>query len=152
MRLTPKTEEEIQEAGLMPEGCYDFEVIHAEEGTSKKGNEMIIIELAVFDATGRRREIKDYLMEAMAFKLRHFCETAGIIDDYNAGILDADNLTGKTGKVTIGKEPAKGNFRAKNTVVDYGENHSDPKPDVVSHPRPTTGVSTEVPAGDDGPF
>lgn len=158
MRVTPKTEAEIQEANLLPEGRYDFEVTHAHEGVSKKGNEMITVELTIFTESGGRRKLTDYLMEAMAFKLRHFCEVTGIIDAYNAGGLDADNLHGLTGRVQLGKEEAKGNFKAKNTVLDYGEGKGDelPKPDnrSIAQKREPVNVPTkqELEDGDEIPF
>ena len=41
MRFTPKTEEQIHEENLFPEGEYDFQCIEANDAVSKSGNEMI---------------------------------------------------------------------------------------------------------------
>ena len=41
MRVTPKTEKEIYEADLLPDGWYPMTIFKAEEKVSKKGIEMI---------------------------------------------------------------------------------------------------------------
>jgi len=119
MRFTPKTQEEIDFENLLPKGEYDFEVVKAEDAVSKKGNEMIKVNLKVFHGEGFQF-VTDYLMEAMAYKLRHFFETIGMIDAYNAGSVQAADLVGACGKVHIDIEPASGEYAAKNTVKDYG--------------------------------
>jgi len=119
MRFTPKTQEEIDFENLLPKGEYDFEVVKAEDAVSKKGNEMIKVNLKVFHGEGFQF-VTDYLMEAMAYKLRHFFETVGMIDAYNAGSVQSADLVGACGKVRIDIEPASGEYAAKNTVKDYG--------------------------------
>jgi hypothetical protein len=119
MNFAPKSEKELKDALVIPEGEYDYEVIDAEEKTSKKGNEMIEITLKVFHGDSFRT-ITDYLMEAMAFKLRHFCEAGGIIKLYDNGTLTASDCIGCSGKLklTIEKDTS-GKYSDKNTVKDY---------------------------------
>jgi len=120
MRIAqPKTEEELDFERLLPKGTYDFEVVKAEEKQSKKGNDMIAVNLKVFHGEGFQF-VRDFLMEAMSHKLRHFAETVGMINAYDTGQLDADSLVGRSGKARIDIEPA-GEFPAKNVVKDYGE-------------------------------
>ena len=119
MRIVPKSQEEIDLEGLLEKGVYDFEVLKAEDKLSKKGNEMIHIKLKVFHGEGFQF-VDDYLMEAMSYKLRHFCDETGLIDRYESGELNAADCIGRTGKVKIDIEPA-GEFPAKNIVKDYGE-------------------------------
>lgn len=119
MRFTPKTQEELDFENLLSKGEYDFEVVKAEDAVSKKGNEMIKVNLKVFHGEGFQF-VTDYLMEAMAYKLRHFFETVGMIDAYNAGSVQSADLVGACGKVRIDIEPASGEYAAKNTVKDYG--------------------------------
>ena len=119
MRFQPKTEHQIAEEGLMPDGIYDFEVIEAEEAQSKRGNDMIVIKLRVFDADGTARNMTDYLMEAMAFKLRHAAEVCGLLPDYEKGELYAGSFVGQTGKVKIGRDKPNGDYPPRNAVKDY---------------------------------
>ena len=118
MRFTPKSKEELEFENLLPKGEYDFEVVKAEDAVSKKGNEMIKLNLKVFNGDGFQF-VTDYLMEAMAFKLRHFFETVGMIASYEAGTVDAADLVGCAGKVRIDIEPASGDYASKNVVKDY---------------------------------
>ena len=124
-KFTPRTDAELEqeekkreEALLLPEGDYDFELIEAKERISSKGNPMIEARLKVFHGDSVRF-VTDYLMEAMAFKLRHFAESVGRLEEYNSGEFDATNLVGASGVVKIKIEPAKGQFSAKNSVKDY---------------------------------
>lgn len=120
MRIAqPKTEEELDFERLLPKGVYDFEIVKAEEKQSKKGNDMIAVNLKVFHGDGFQF-VRDFLMEAMSHKLRHFAETVGLLESYDSGQLDANDLVGRSGKARIDIEPA-GEFPAKNVVKDYGE-------------------------------
>lgn len=118
MKLEPKTEQQINEAGLLAPGVYDFECVEAEDTESKAGNDMAAIQIRI---DGHPLKIADWLVatEAMAFKVRHFAETTGLLAEYEAGDLPAEMMIGKIGRVKIGIRPAEGQFRAKNNVVDY---------------------------------
>lgn len=124
MKFQPKSEEEIKSMGLIDEGTYPFEVLEAKESKSKSGNDMIEMKLKIWDHQGRERICFDYLLEAMAYKLRHFCEAANILDKYEAGQLTALDCVGKQGylELTIqaGKQkPDGGYYPDKNSVKDY---------------------------------
>jgi hypothetical protein len=125
MKFAPKTEEEIASELIMPAGTYDFEVVEAEEKLSKGGNDMIVVELKVFNKDGGFRKVTDYLLEKLAYKLRHFCCTTGLIQSYNAGSLSAAKCIGRGGKVIIQVEPERKSddgsktYPAKNSVKDY---------------------------------
>ncbi len=124
MRFTPKTESELSSMNLLDAGIYKYEVVEAEERLSSKGNEMIVVKLDIYDDSGFRRSLKDYLLEAMAFKLRHFCESAGLLDKYNSGELTTNELVGVSGKVDIAyqagdQKPEGGYYPDKNVVADY---------------------------------
>ena len=127
MRVTPKTQEEIDLENLMPEGVYDFEVVKAEDKISKKGKEqgltepnMIELNLKVFHGD-TYSFVRDWIMEAMPGKLLHFVNETGLNDKYADGEFVAADCVGKCGKVKIVVEEPKGNFEAKNSVKDYGE-------------------------------
>lgn len=60
------------------------------------------------------------------FKLKHFCESVGIEDDYQNGEVDPSRNAweGKQGFVKIEIEEASGNYAEKNSVSDYLESDS----------------------------
>ena len=106
MKYEPIGEDE----GLLADGTYPFEVKTASDQYSKTGNEMIKVMLLVNGET----IVFDYLIEAMKFKLKHFCEAVGL--DYS-GNLEASDCEGKCGRVKIViKEDG---FGKKNEVKDY---------------------------------
>jgi len=98
MKVTPKTEKEIYESDLLPDGWYPFTVAKAEEKTSKKGNEMIEMSVKVYRGEGFSF-VTEYLMDNdfSARKLRHLAETCDLLEDYEAAGLNADDLAGKEG-------------------------------------------------------
>lgn len=126
MRVTPRTQEEIDLENCMPDGAYDFEVVKAEDKISKKGKEagltepnMIEVNLKVYHGEGYSF-VRDWLLEAMPGKLLHFVNETGLADKYGAGEFAAADCLGKCGKVHI-KIEAKDGFEPKNAVKDYGE-------------------------------
>lgn len=145
MKFTPKSEQEIAEENLLTPGVYGFEIVDAEDTTSKAGNDMIKLTVHVFAEDGSPVTIFDYLMEKVAYKLRHAAEACGLIGEYESGTLDAFDFKGKTGrcKIVIQKDKS-GQFPDKNGIADYI------KSDAVqerSAARPSSRV--KVPAGDD---
>ena len=128
MQFQSKTEKQIQEESLIPAGEYDFTVREAVEKKSKAGNDMIQVDMDIF-VDGKERPLKDYLMESMAFKLRHFCFSIGLGGKYEAGTLSAVDCQGKSGKVKI-IQKANGDYGLQNSVKDYVvfEAGSDPAP------------------------
>lgn len=124
MRFTPKTEEECTKFTLLPAGIYDFEVTAARNKISSKGNDMIELELNIFHDDGTA-SVRDYLMEAVAYKMRHFCAAAGLMPQYEAGELEDIDCIGATGKVKLEiskgkKKPDSEEFYSdKNGVKDY---------------------------------
>lgn len=90
----------------------------AADKISKTGNEMIELKLNVF-GENQEAHVFDYLLEKMAFKLRHFAEATGLIGEYERGELEALSCLNKMGYAKIGIDKGNGNFPPKNTVVDY---------------------------------
>jgi hypothetical protein len=122
MRFQPKTENEIASDGLFPPGTYDFEVLEAEEQTSSKGNDMIMLKLAIYNAQGQNRHVYDYLVgtDGAQFKIRHYAEATGQLDTYDGGEISADDQVGRTGRCKIViKKDASGQYADKNAVSDY---------------------------------
>lgn len=145
MRFTPKTEEQLVEESLIPAGEYDFCVVSAAEKKSKSGNDMIVVELDIF-VNGNARPLRDFLMEAMAFKLRHFCEATGLIEKYNNGTLTALDCENKSGKLKIVIQDSP-QYGKQNQVKDYIK---DAKPEAG--PIKKQVVPAASPAHDEPPF
>lgn len=141
MRLTPKTEAEIASENLWPAGDYDFEVAKAEDAVSKSsGADMIVLTLRVFNSEGKERTVKDYLLEAMPGKLRHFCAATGLLDKYQAGEFCAADCEGKAGRLNLKQTPAKGDFLPKNDVRDYIVSAAEPRPERLK-PAPASALT-----------
>lgn len=150
MTVTPKTEKEIAELTLLPKGTYPFDIVKAEEKTSKKGNEMIALNLKIYHGE-QTRFVNDYLMDTEfgAGKLRHCAKVCGLLDDYESGALNAPDMEGRSGFVKLGIEKDKtGKFSDKNTVLDY---LSDPQvyDRKSSHARKASAAEAD---GDNIPF
>lgn len=137
MKFTPKTEKEIAEENLWPAGEYSFEITEAEDTVSSKGNEMIELKLKVYNEEGNFKILSDYLLEAIAYKLRHAAEVCGLLDAYNSGVLLASDFVGKTGylKLKIDKDKT-GKYPDKNGVGDYITERSKSSNGAAKSPPP----------------
>jgi len=124
MKFKPKTEQELKEINLISPGFYQFEVISSEDKLSQKNSEMIKLKIKIWDSSNCERIIDDYLIDALAFKVRHFCETTGLLEKYESGELLASDCMYKSGKLELinqkGRENPKGGMYAdSNSVKDY---------------------------------
>lgn len=145
MKFSPKTEDQIAAENLLPAGIYPFEITSAVEQVSKSGNEMIKLGIKVWDAEGSERFVYDYLLESMAYKLRHCAYACGLGDKYEAGLLNADDFEFKTGSLKLGvKKDKSGQYPDANQVNDYivPEN-----PAVSNGALPASVSSDEIPFG-----
>ena len=118
MRFQPKTEDELKTWKILPEADYDYVIDQAIDKISQQGNDMIEIKLRVF-GPGYESHIFDYLLESMGHKLRHICESTGLLSKYDSGEVVAEDLIGRAGICRIGIEKAKGKYKEKNRVDDY---------------------------------
>lgn len=148
MKFAPKTETEVQEAGLQPAGDYDFEVAEASDEVSKKDNEMIKLKLRVYSDNGGYFTVFDYLLESIPYKLRHFAYATGVSPAYEAGTLLARDCDQRTGRCKIAIQPAKDGYPAKNIVRDY---LPEEKQNGAAAPKPTTKPAPEL-VDDEIPF
>jgi hypothetical protein len=142
MKFTPKSEADIQaeadKRGAWPPGIYDAEIVTAVDGVSKAGNDMITLTLSVFEPdTGAPRTMFDWLVEAMAFKVRHCADAAGLTAEYEKGELLAWQLEAKAVKVKLGIDNftrEDGTAGKRNKVLDYVVSR-DPQPRAVAPAR-----------------
>lgn len=111
MRVTPKTEEEV--ANVLTAAIYPFEVLAAEDKLSKAGNEMIQLKLDF----GQGHIVFDYLLESLAYKVRHAAHALDLHNEYEAGNLNASDFVGKSGYAKLGVQTD--DYGTKNVVKDY---------------------------------
>lgn len=124
MRINdPKSAEEIKAESNFPvwkPGVYDFEIRTGEDTYSKSGNDMIKLTVDVYNEEGQKQTIFDYLLESVAYKLRHCADACGLTRQYEKGQLDAVEFEGKTGKCKINIQKDKtGQYPDKNGIADY---------------------------------
>jgi len=108
--------EEYEEKSFepVPAGNYPFEVVDAVEDTSKAGNEMIVMELAV--DVGRENPLTMKYVNLVFHKncyfvINAFCQSTGLTDKWDAGQLDAEDCFGVSGTVKIVPGPEKDDGR-----------------------------------------
>lgn len=122
MRFTPKTEEDLagerSKFGPWPNGTYDFEVMEADDATSKAGNDMIVLDLMVYDSHGNNRKVRDWLVETVAAKLKDACRAVGLHAAYDGGNIAARDFVGRSGKLKLGTQTQEG-FDPRNKVTGY---------------------------------
>lgn len=158
MRYQPKTEKELQDQLLWPDGEYDFEVVKAEPAKSgpqskSPGTEFIKLNVAIFNDAGGKKFINAILHPAMEWQLRQFCEEGGIIAKYDSGSLEADDCQGICGKLQLKTKEAEGNFPAKNEVKAWGVKKKAEKAKTTSAPPSPVSKGDAPPNdGDDVPF
>lgn len=106
MRVTPKTDEqyEAEQAERLekykpwPAGSIvDYEILHADDTKSKAGNDMIKVDVRIFNAEGKTKDLTDYIGEWNDYKLKRINP-----ERYEAGLVEAFDLIGKTGKCKLG--------------------------------------------------
>jgi hypothetical protein len=134
VQFQPKSKSEIEKErvaqGAWPVGNYEFEVLDrgkvgtfeffTEERKSQNGNEMIQLVLSVTHPIGIKRVLRDYLLDSVAVKLHDAAAACGLIDQYNAGSLIADDFVGEKGVLKLGIEKdATGLYADRNNVRGY---------------------------------
>jgi hypothetical protein len=144
--FTPKSDTEISEIKnkkLLQDGNYPFTVKSIMDEISQAGNKQLKIIIEVIDGKFESRNIPDYLgaSDAMAYKLKHFCETIGLEKEYSAADVKSiiEKGVGRSGIVKIGIK--KGNMRQdgtpfddSNTVRDYIKGEIEQKKPVEIDP------------------
>jgi hypothetical protein len=146
MRFTPvsEAEAEAQSSGLWPDGTYDYEVKEATEKTSNAGNEMIELQVWLFDKEGGRRMVFDYLTEKAVWKVRQFAASCALLDQYEGGILIANEMVGRQGRCIVGTQKSEG-YAPKNVIKSYVKANGG-----AALTLPRRGVAkTKVPVDDD---
>lgn len=118
MNFTPMSDDEIDTAGLIPEGT----VCHAEVTSSEKyisnssGKESIRVILNVFHEDNTF-QMYVYLTPAYMKLFKHAVQAMVSQQDYESGNIDAQSFENKLCDVLIGFDEYKG--QKKNVIVDF---------------------------------
>lgn len=127
------SEEEAQKERftLLENGVYNFTVTRAVGKMSKpkpgkEPNPMIELQITVWDKHGREHYLYDYLVGSrnMAWKTRHFCESVGLVKEYESQEFNEYKAVNRSGKALIGfqegkQKPEGGFYKDKNVIEDY---------------------------------
>lgn len=119
--------------GLAAPGLYEFKIIRAiakmtRDKTGPNGNiipgvPMLELGLQCWDHNKCREFfVTEYLTynENFKYKLKHFCETVGLVEQMENGSLSPDDCIGKCGQAKIYiKVDKEGKFDDCNAVRDY---------------------------------
>lgn len=118
MRFTPKSDEEL--SNVWNSDWYEGVIEEAEEKQSSKGTDMLVLGVRVYGHEGRTKKLPDYIVEAVAFKLKHLAEAASLSAQYESGELHASQLINKKVGVKLRIEIDKtGQYPDKNVIADY---------------------------------
>lgn len=114
MRFEPKTEEQIR--NIWKEGVYKFKVDSAQDYLSSAKNEMILLDLIVFnEQSNTSKNIKCYL--GLDHIIKHFCDATGLEEQYKSGEIQPTHCRGKEGYLILKVGEYKGD--PKNEVKDF---------------------------------
>jgi hypothetical protein len=140
MRFAPE-----EAVDLWQSGTYDYEVREATEATSQAGNDMTKLEVWIYNKSGQRRLIFDYLVagEKTAWKIRSFAESCGLMQQYKSGELTTVDIVGRTGICQVDAQEESGAFPARNIIRSYVKMKNDPQ----SAAEPTARRSAKEPVG-----
>lgn len=100
----------------LPPGQYKLVVVSAIDKFSKAGNEMIELVLE----SENKRWIYDYLigLESGQWKLRRFCDSAGILEQYERGEITAADCEGQVVEAEVVLDHSE-EYGDKNKVKTY---------------------------------
>lgn len=110
MRYTRYSEQELKEMALIPDGVYQFQTMEVHESNKygqplrdKNGYDMAKLKLKIWDKNGRERFVFTNLFGdgGMAFRTRHYADSVGQIDKYDADQFIVRETIGCTGYVQI---------------------------------------------------
>lgn len=115
MQFDPKA----AEGTLLKDGdTCDFEVVHAEDKTSKSGNEMIKLTIKAWDSEGTQGTLFYYMI--FAWHIKQFCEATGQLDKFQSGKFEAEDAKGKCGKfINRIEKDLSGQYADKNSVKKF---------------------------------
>ncbi len=118
MRFNPSTKI-TNNGNLLPDGDYDFEVVHATDKTSSQGNDMMVLKLRA-GSDGASRTIIDYIVAKNIRKVRAVAKACGLIELFESGEILAESFVGRRGRLRLETEKSvHPDFPDRNVVACY---------------------------------
>ena len=155
MKFTPKSEKELAEMNLLPNGWYPFRIISAEEKQSKAGNDMLVLKTQAYHGNASSF-IDDYIVanDFNLRKIRRLAVMCDALDKYEAGGITPDDVQDREGYARIGIQKSKdAQFADKNVIWDFAkEAPVDSKTPVAPKPAPGSTSTASLADSDDIPF
>jgi hypothetical protein len=118
------TAEEDKMRNVFEKGEYSFLVESVEKKDCKNGiNTMLVVNLLLMNE-GKSLKITDWIMldmENFEYKLRHFADSCGLIEKYDANTLEDKDFLGREGmaKVSVTEYEKDGELIKTNKINDY---------------------------------
>lgn len=126
MQYSRMTEEQDKARNAWPKGDYPFIVKVVEDKPTKSGdNMMLVVDLELHRDDGATKKLRDWIvydLDSMAWKLRHFAATLGLLEQYDANMLTPGDVLEKHGVVRISTTEFTNNdgeVTLQNVVKDY---------------------------------
>jgi len=125
MQFTPVSEEDLDKMNPTFEyGKCDFQIKEAKTAVSKAGNDMLVLDLKLWDKNGASRYAKSWLVftDKMMWKVKNFCASIEKPEWYEKGDIPEEELTDMSGQcMTAGEEYENkdGNKRMRANVEDF---------------------------------
>lgn len=126
-------EQSLSQRSPLADGRYEFSVVSGKETESKNGDPMFELQLAIYKSSGGEITKKVWLLPThpkMGWLFRHFCNSIGILDKYEAGFVELEDILNapKNGILSISNKEKDG--RIECNVTDYLVASGDGKKDV----------------------
>lgn len=141
MRFEPKTEKELKEENLWPEGTYRFDIVAAEDWQSKQKNDSIKLTINIYNEQMRLKTIYDYLTGNGYGQLKtlQLAKIGNLVDRYNAGEILPQELTGIQGEAKV--------YVKKSNNPQYPDNNA-----IAAYIVKDNNITTEPVPDDEIPF
>jgi len=91
---------------LMKEGIYEGVITSSQDTKSSTGNPMMDMTVTVYDENGKPHDVREFLVftKTMMWKVIHFCDSAGLLKEYESGKLCSQMAIDKRVMVKVAVE------------------------------------------------
>lgn len=136
----------------LPEGEYEATIDKAEETTSKAGNDMVVLELLVYDGS-RSYRLKEHIVEENLWKLKKIAKAVGSEEAFASGEFNPSDYVGRNLRValTVKEDEKYGDQNQIKSCKPSGYSGELRTPPPAKSKPVAAGVAAES-SGDDIPF
>jgi hypothetical protein len=110
-----KSDEELLD--LLADGKANFEVLDI---LAYKKDNYVVLKLTIkcWDINGKEKTVIDYISEKTEWKLKNFCYSCSLQENYDNETFEPQQAVGQGGEAIIGTEKSDG-YNPKNIIVKY---------------------------------